>query len=176
MRAAALLACLLPLLAARATTVPPITEAEQIARAVLIAHVRAESVTAARERPNAGPIVTTVRFAPLAVYKGVAPEPLRLSFLGGRVGDLEMKVGSMPLFEEGAEYVIFLSAEENAACPLVGWLDGSLPVTRTAGGGVTVGLPPGEIVPPESRSVLPEALPLAEFERRLREALAAAGS
>ena len=162
---------------ARATTVPAMTEAAQMADAALIVRARAESVTAARESTGRGTaIVTSVRFTPLAVYKGSAPDPLSLRFLGGKIDDLEMRVGAMPTFTEGGEYVLFVSATENAACPLVGWVDGSLPVDRTANAAGVVTLPTGEkagsIVTGASRTVLTGDTPLAEFEQRLRDALA----
>jgi hypothetical protein len=169
---------------ASATTLQSITEDEQIQAAQTIFRGRADQIDAAREATSHGnPIVTTVRFTPLAVYKGSVPGPLSLRFLGGKVGDLEMKVDGMPEFLVGGEYILFVSGEGNRACPVVGWSAGSLKVDRRNNSAGEVSAAPDAApaaesgVQPRSRHVLPAGKPssLPDFESRLRARISALG-
>jgi len=169
---------------ATATTLQPITEDEQIKSAQTIFRGRAEQIDAARETTSHGnPIVTTVRFTPLAVYKGSATGAVTLRFLGGKVGDLEMKVDGMPQFKVGGEYILFVSGEGNRACPVVGWSEGSLKVDRqaSAAGEVKVSTEVAGAtetgVQPRSRRVLPAGTgePLPDFERKLKARISELG-
>lgn len=120
--------------AASATSLAPITLDEQIASAARIFRGQVVESRAVEESAGGGRrIVTIVRFVPLTVYKGEVPSPIELRFLGGRVGDTEMRVDGMPEFEIGHEYVLFVSDEENLACPVIGWTWGSLPVDPASG-------------------------------------------
>jgi hypothetical protein len=163
-----------------ATTLRPLTEDDQIASAQTIFCGRAEQVDSALETIAQGRrIITTVRFAPLAVYKGSAPGPVSLRFLGGKVGDLELKVGGMPEFKVGGEYILFVSGKGNLACPIVGWTDGSLKVDRRTDAGGTVSVSTDvagsteRAVIARSRTVLKAgAQKLPDFESRLRRRIA----
>jgi len=169
---------------ASATTLQSITEDEQIQRAQTIFRGRAEQVDTAREATSHGnPIVTTVRFTPLAVYKGTASGLVTLRFLGGKVGDVEMKVGGMPQFHVGGEYILFVSADGNRVCPVVGWSEGSLKVDRQTNSAGEVKASPevagaAEVgVQPRSRHVLPAGTSalLPDFERRLKARISEIG-
>ncbi len=167
----------------RATTLQEISEDEQIQTAQTIVRGRAEQVNAARETGSRGvAIVTTVQFTPLAVYKGSATGPVSLRFLGGKVGDTEMKVRGMPQFKVGQEYILFVSGDRNLACPVVGWAEGSLKVDRSADAAGTVKISPdvdGTVersVSARSRTVLTQdAAKLPEFESRLRKRISELG-
>jgi hypothetical protein len=169
---------------ASATTLQPITEDEQIQTAQTIFRGRAEQIDAAREVTSRGnPIVTTVRFVPLAVYKGSAVGSVSLRFLGGKVGDVEMKVDGMPQFRVGGEYILFVSGEGNRACPVVGWSEGSLKVDRQTNAAGEVKASPDVAgtaetgVQPRSRHVLPAGASssLPDFERKLKARISELG-
>ena len=49
------------------------------------------------------------------------PATLRLEFLGGRVGDDEMRVEGSPRFVAGEEVILFVANNGVDACPLVCW-------------------------------------------------------
>jgi hypothetical protein len=157
----------------------PISEDEQIQQAGTIFRGRVERIDVAREATARGSaIVSTVRFLPLAVYKGDASQPVSLKFLGGKLGDTEMKVGGMPEFQVGREYILFVSGDQHRACPVVGWTEGSLKVDRPAGAAATVSVSPdaagaGEsAVSARSRTIPAGATALPEFERRLKTRIA----
>ncbi|MDD5198763.1 MAG: hypothetical protein PHC88_03090 [Terrimicrobiaceae bacterium] len=161
-----------------ATTLQPISEDEQIQQSGTIFRGRVEQIDVAREATVRGSaIVSTVRFVPLAVYKGDAAQPVSLKFLGGRLGDMEMKVGGMPEFQVGQEVVLFVSGDPHRACPVVGWGEGSLTVDRRAGV-ATVAVSPDvagskePAVSARGRTILTGAIELPEFERRLRTRIA----
>lgn len=170
---------------ARATTLAPITEDEQIRQADTIFRGTVERIDVARESIDGKPpvIVTTVRFLPLAVYKGTPASPVTLKFLGGTVDGRTMRVDGMPQFSVGREYVIFAATNVPLACPAVGWSDGSLGVDRQRdpGGIVSVsrevaGRPASAIVA-KTRTVLAAGeSTLPAFEERLRERVRALGA
>ena len=49
------------------------------------------------------------------------PATLKLEFLGGRVGEEEMRVEGSPRFAVGEEVILFVANNGVDACPLVGW-------------------------------------------------------
>jgi hypothetical protein len=179
LRIFAVLAALCFPCALEATTLRALTEDEQIAKAETIFRGRAEGVESALEVSGQGRrIFTTVRFTPLAVYKGEAGGVVSLRFLGGRVGDLEMKVGGMPQFEVGGEYVLFVSGNGNLACPVVGWRDGSLSVDRRAdAAGVVASFAKGGdgagVIARSRKVLVGPGQRLPDFENRLRARIAA---
>jgi hypothetical protein len=168
------LAALACLCAAGATTLPELSGDEEIEQAQAIFRGRVEQVNAAREQTARGnPIVTTVRFTRLAVYKGDVNPMLSLRFLGGKVGDTEMRVDGMPQFEVGQEYILFVTPGQNRACPVVGWTQGSLKVDRkddVAGTVPVKGVSESLLRSPAARArvVRPAKLGLPEFEQMLR--------
>lgn len=116
-----------------ATTLAPVTLEEQIEDSAQIFRGRVISTRGVEEATAGGRrIVTFVQFAPVASYKGHVSANFELRFLGGKVGDIEMRVDGMPEFEVGKEYVLFVAAEGNRACPVSGWSQGSLPVDQAA--------------------------------------------
>ncbi len=161
---------------ASATVLRLITEDDQIRQSQTIFRGRAEKIDVARESRGEGlVVVSTVRFQPLAVYKGSPPSSVILKFLGGKIDGKTMKVDGMPRFDVGGEYVLFVSAGTNRACPIVGWSDGSLTVDRqkNPAGVVSVasdktGASPVAVVSAR-RHTLPDGRDdLPAFEKRLR--------
>lgn len=165
--------------AAMATTLVPMTLDEQIDEAEQIFRGRVAKMQAVEEAVGGGRrIVTRVQFAPVAIYKGDVPSPIELTFLGGRVGDTEMRVDGMPQFEVGGEYVIFVSADKQRACPVVGWTQGTLPVDP-ATGVVQLSKPVAEGLRGSHTAAAAAAaageLQVTEFEAALRERIREAG-
>lgn len=131
---AILAACFLWAASAIATTLEPVTLDEQIEQSEVIFRGRVESKDAEIEQlENGRRIVTHVTFIPTEIYKGRVPSRVTLDFLGGKMGDVEMVVDGMPVFEVGNEYVLFVSEDGNRACPVVGWTQGSLPLDAKTG-------------------------------------------
>jgi len=60
---------------------------------------------------------------------------LVLEFLGGRVGDAEMKLEGSPRFSTDDELVLFVSKNGIDACPLVGWGHGAYRVASDTASG-----------------------------------------
>lgn len=145
---------------------------EQIEDSAQIFRGRVDGTHAVEETAGGGKrIVTIVRFLPVAIYKGDVASPVELTFLGGRVGETEMRVDGMPQFEVGREYVIFVSPDKQLACPVVGWTQGSLPVDP-ATGVVQLSQPvaAGLRGPQSATSAAPgRELQVGEFEAALRE-------
>ena len=168
---------------AGATTLVEISGDEQIRQSQTIFRGRVERIDAARDwsKPR-GPIISTIQFTPVAVYKGAVAASVTLRFLGGRTADLELKVNGMPQFEVGKEYILFVSGESGRACPVVGWTGGSLGVSRKAGAedSVPVTAPAADWLRHTSiardRAVMPASLGLAKFEALLREHIAEVGA
>ena len=75
-------------------------------------------------------IITHVTFDVERVLKGHVGLRTQLTFLGGTMGDLAMKVADMPEFTIGERNVLFVSPDQNAASPLVGFAYGRFRVTR----------------------------------------------
>ncbi len=63
-------------------------------------------------------IKTRVTWRVLNKLKGGDAETLSLDFLGGRVGDDELRIGGMPEFKTGQEDYLFVEPNTRAFCPL----------------------------------------------------------
>ena len=73
-------------------------------------------------------IVTIVTFEVLGLHKGSAGRTVELQFLGGKVGDAELRVDLMPKFNVGERAVLFVENNGVQASPLVGFCHGKLNV------------------------------------------------
>jgi hypothetical protein len=159
---------------AAATTLRELSGDEQIEQAQAIFRGRVDRADAAFEQtPRGRAIFTTVQFTRGAVYKGDVQPSVSLKFLGGRVGDVEMKIEGMPEFQIGKEYILFVSPGQNRACPVVGWTQGRLEVDRQSDAAGTVpvqGVGDALLRSPAARAriVRPAKLGLPEFEQLLR--------
>lgn len=127
---------------AGATTLAPLTFGDQVASAEMIFRGRVLAVDAEKRKRGGGEIIVSrVRFETLETYKGEPQAKETLEFLGGRVGDEEMLIEGMPRFAVGDEVVLFVGADRNVVCPVVGWAEGALEVVRSTSGQVEVVLP-----------------------------------
>ncbi len=167
-----------------ATTLAPMTGDAQLQKAETIFRGRVDRVDMARDwSKSRGPVISTVRFTPLAVYKGTVSGPISLKFLGGQADGMTLKVEGMPEFEAGKEYVLFVSAQKNVMCPLVGWTEGSLKVDygTNAAGAVPVSSTAASWLQhtaamTKDRAVMPPTLKLSQFESLLRSRLSDLGA
>jgi len=158
-----------------ATTLAPISGDEQIQKAESIFRGRVDRIDTRRDwsKPQ-GPVVSTVRFTPLVVYKGKVGSTVSLDFLGGAADGVELKVEGMPQFQQGQEYVLFVSGVKNQICPVVGWTEGQLAVNGTAGAEDSVSMTRTSrdwlrrTTMARSRGEMPSRLKLSDFETSLR--------
>lgn len=124
------------LTSATATTVVPPTLDELVSRSAAIfdGTVRARRSTW-ETSADGRTIITTVTFTVRDVLKGTVPAITELTFLGGTVGDMTLRVAEMPTFEVGDRDLLFVGGEQNAACPLVGFGYGRMRVVRNVANG-----------------------------------------
>lgn len=116
---------------ARSTTVIPPTFDALVSGANTIfvgevMNVRAEW----QATPGGRAIVTFVTFRVEDVWKGDVGAVTQLSFMGGEIGDIGMKVHGMPTFTMGQRDVLFVSGEARKVSPLVGLMYGRMRVER----------------------------------------------
>lgn len=124
-------------------------------------------------------IFTSYEFTPLESLKGGEGGTLTVRSPGGIVGDRGFRVAGAPAFVVGEEYVLFLRATPDGGLDCLGWTQGVYKVERDDEGKVpfvradTTGA--GLLGPGKGASIQEggptEAIPLAEFLRRVREQL-----
>jgi hypothetical protein len=178
--AAPLMLCAALILAAplRATTLAPAAFDDQLAAAEIIFRGKViDQVSRWQTTPHGRAIFTDVTFDTLETFKGFAPARYTLELLGGKIGDDELIVDGLPRFVSGHEYIVLVSGNGTAACPVVGWRNGSLPITRETGQAV-VELPPAaaDAAPAlrrRSTTAGPDTASLDAFSQHLREKLKA---
>lgn len=121
---------------ATATTVIPPSLDELVSRSAAIFDGTVRARRSAWETSADGrSIVTTVTFTVRDVLKGNVPATTELTFLGGTVDGITLRVAEMPTFEAGDRDLLFVGGEQNAACPLVGFGYGRMRVVRNAASG-----------------------------------------
>jgi hypothetical protein len=120
----------------RATTVTPPAFAELVNGADYIVRARVADVTSERMDRPGGPalIRTRVTLEVIETLAGAPPEKPVLFVLGGKVGDLEMRVDGVPLFEVGKEEVMFVAGNGRTFYPLYAAMHGRYPIQRDAAG------------------------------------------
>lgn len=113
-------------------------------------------------------ILTDVEVRVSAVWKGAAPERVRITVPGGRIGRVAQRVDAAPAFAEGEEVVVFL-ARRGAGFRVAGSALGAYRVERGQAR-PTVAAPrlARRTLPRGERAVEPMAV--AELERRVRGA------
>ena len=132
-----LLALLITFTPAWGTTIIPPTFDELVLKAVAIFEGTVLDRRSAWDTtPGSRAIVTTVTFRVGDVLKGNVPAVTSLTFLGGTVGDLALRVSEMPEFTVGDRDLLFVAPEANAACPLIGFGYGRMRVVRNSVTGV----------------------------------------
>ncbi|HVS52535.1 MAG TPA: hypothetical protein VHD62_09280 [Opitutaceae bacterium] len=131
----ALLVCCAPLLVRATTIVPPdfstlVNDSDYIVRAV------AKNITTdQRAESHGGKIVTRVEFDLLEVIAGTPPASVTLEFVGGRIGDRQLRIEGMPEFKVGDEDILFVSGNGRSFCPLYAMAHGRYPVQADAATG-----------------------------------------
>lgn len=122
---------------ARSTTVIPPTFDALVAGANTIFVGEVMNVRAAWESTPAGRVIrTSVTFRVEAVWKGNAGAVTQLTFMGGEIGDVGMKVHGLPTFRMGQRDVLFVGSEARRISPLVGLMHGRMRVERDLVSGV----------------------------------------
>jgi len=82
---------------------------------------------------------TFVTFSVEQVFKGLTKDrPLTLRLAGGQLGKRTVEVIGMPEFKLGERYLLFVSQNGQAGCPLLGWGQGVLEFTPDTRTGITV--------------------------------------
>lgn len=119
-------ATVLPL---RAMVVEP-TLAEMVAEAQQIIVTRAASSRSYWKTTSEGRVIeTAVTFQVDAVIKGEFARERTLRFLGGRVGDTEMKVWDQEEFRAGERDLLFVNEADSPVSPIVGMMHGRFRIT-----------------------------------------------
>ncbi|MBI2517856.1 MAG: hypothetical protein HYV95_13210 [Opitutae bacterium] len=114
---------------ARATTVQPpefpalVDQADYVVRAVI-----KSSQSEWREKAGHRYIATKVTLEVREVIKGTPPATVVLDFLGGRVGDDELRVEGAPRLTVGEEDILFVQGNGTVFYPLVGVMHGFYPI------------------------------------------------
>lgn len=108
---------------------PSFEELVREAREIIVSEV-ASSRADWRSGPDGRHIETTVTFKVDEVVKGAPGRERSLTFLGGRVGDMELSVSDMPTFTVGDRDVLFVDDEEDSISPIVGLNHGRFRITR----------------------------------------------
>jgi hypothetical protein len=164
---------------ARATTYPPVTFTDLVARADVIFVGDVVDVRPFVLQTASGPVIRTrVIFRVSDPLYGTGAALEVLEFFGGEVGDVGMAIADMPRFTVGDRRVVF-ARRERSINPVVGFTQGLLRVTRDAAGIERISTLEGAPVDqPESlgRSRPPTAVAtpmrLVDFRDRVRRAVA----
>jgi hypothetical protein len=120
--------------AASATTYPPVTFSELVARADVIFVGEVVDVRPFPWRTRRGTLVKTrVVFRVWDPIFGTTSAMESFDFLGGRWGELEVAVAEMPRFTIGDRRVVF-ARREPGINPIVGFTQGLLRIGRDAQG------------------------------------------
>jgi hypothetical protein len=119
-----------------ATTVVPPKFAELVGGADYIVRARVKSLSSeASERPGKPPLVYTyVALEVVEAIAGEAPAKPILRVLGGKVGDVELRVEGVPRFEVGQEEVFFVRGNGRSFYPLFAAMHGRYAIKRDASG------------------------------------------
>jgi len=73
-------------------------------------------------------IFTKVEIEVLEVIAGDPPANIVLEFLGGRIGDEELRVSGMPRLKVGSESILFIKGNGRVLCPIYAMNHGLYPV------------------------------------------------
>ncbi len=107
------------------------TLADMVAEAEQIVVARAISSRSYWKSTAEGQVIeTAVTFQVAAVIKGNFSQELTLRFLGGRVGDMEMKVSDQVEFRAGDRDLLFVNDAGNPVSPIVGFMYGRFRITN----------------------------------------------
>lgn len=121
------------ILPARALSVTPPSFEELVASSSQVVRLQVDRVSSRWDPTPQGAVIRTyVECRILRALKGAEGPTITLRFLGGRVGEDAMIIAEMPALQEGGTYIVFLSENGRAFCPLVSAQHGLYPVVRDA--------------------------------------------
>jgi len=115
--------------------------------------------------PNGKVILTNYTFQVDESIKGQAGRNVEITTIGGRIGEVELRVSGMPSFQTGENAVVFL--EQSAGYQTVLGL-GQGKFTVMAGQVVNS---IGDLSFPDGRPGVPTRMPLPDFKTRIRTIL-----
>jgi hypothetical protein len=119
------------IVSARALSVTPPSFEELVAGSSQVVRLQVDRVSSRWDVTPQGSVIRTyVECRVLRTLKGPEGPTITLRFLGGRVGEEAMIIAEMPTLEEGVTYIVFLSENGRAFCPLVSAQHGLYPVVR----------------------------------------------
>jgi hypothetical protein len=156
----------------RATVIVPADLGELSRDALAIVRGRVAAVDA-RYTEDRGAIETIVTLDAESYLKGGLGQQVRFRVPGGELGRYRSIVVGAPEFAVDQRVVVFLAAQGPAIPHVVGFSQGVFRVVRSDAGGWMVTPPPnlpaaGASVPIVRGDVTRRALPLADFEQRVR--------
>ena len=160
-------------LRANATTMVRMDLDQLTAAASTVARVRCLSNEWRVEEGTAWTITT---FEVLETLKGSAPHRITVRLVGGRSGNLRVRVEGVPRFEIGEEAYLFLEPNRAGELTVTSWAQGTFRVHRPSPrvelvtqdtGGVSMFDPQTK----QYRAGGVRNLPLAEFKQRVSEAV-----
>jgi len=132
MRAAAIIALALAIVAAAgATTLERMSLEQMAAAAPLIVRARCAGNSVARDE---GEIWTFTSFGIEETWRGSPPTQLRVRLLGGTMGDITSHVSGVPRFTQGEDVVLFLQPTRRGDYSIVSWEQGTFRVHQDAAG------------------------------------------
>jgi hypothetical protein len=107
--------------AGRSMSVLPPTFSELVAESARIVHGRVTAVEAFRvEAPDGRALIKTrVTWLVARTLKGADTETVSLEFLGGKIGNDELRISGMPHFAVGDDDFLFVELDERVICPLI---------------------------------------------------------
>lgn len=113
----------------RALSVIPPSFPQLVEKSSQVARLKVERVYSRWDVTPQGSVIRTyVECRNLRTLKGSDDAVVTLRFLGGQVGNDAMTIADMPTLEEGGTYVVFLSENGRAFCPLVSAQHGLYPI------------------------------------------------
>lgn len=123
-------------LTVHATSVKPPSFDELVNGADYVVRARVTAVEAvATPRPGGRPrIHTRVTLEVIETIAGTAPSPLVLTLLGGKVGDVELRVEGVPEFAVGDEDVLFVHGNGRTFFPLYAVMHGRYRIRKDEAG------------------------------------------
>jgi hypothetical protein len=167
---------LLAVIAASGTTLSQLSFDNLAQRSTAVARLRCLAMKSYWEK---GEIWTETQFEVIEQFKGPTAGLVTVKLLGGRVGNIDSRVEGVPAFHPGEEVYLFLWGNENKPYRVLGWSQGTFRIAREAQNGMetvrqdSAAMPVFDPQTHASRYLGIRDLPVATFEQKLRQAIAA---
>ncbi len=160
------------------TTFVKISLEQLTAATPLIVRARCQGSIVSTEKSE---IWTITSFEVHEVWKGSAPQVVRVRLLGGRTAELTSHVEGVPRFRAGEDVVLFLAPSRGGNYSVTSWAQGTFRIHRAGANAQlvvtqdTAAFSPAEFIGrSSSRGVDGSAvrgIPLEEFRRRVAESI-----